>query len=189
MRGSTTLYFSNSKTPTKCTSIYLHLTHLHVSVLSDHLQGALVTEYLDISMCLSTVQSLFIYVQWGHDTQVIEGDSSRLSYHSKDYVTGRSFHTRFVLKPNTDCPNINSSVGHFTRGERLWCSFREENVKGSTCTVICLLNVTARGVMSYGRRRAAVATSCIAEDFLRICVCSESCMFQTNSCVDLCFSD
>ena len=52
-----------NKTPTKCTYIYLHLTHLHVSVLSEHPQGALVTKYLGIKMCLSNVQSLFIYVE------------------------------------------------------------------------------------------------------------------------------
>jgi hypothetical protein len=43
--------------------MYLHLTYIHVSVLSDHSQSALVIEHLDIKMCLSTVQSLFIYVQ------------------------------------------------------------------------------------------------------------------------------
>jgi hypothetical protein len=52
-----------NKTPTKYTRIYLHLTHLHVLILSDHLQGATVPEHLDINMCLSTVQSLFIYVE------------------------------------------------------------------------------------------------------------------------------
>ena len=52
-----------NKTPTKRTSIYLHLTHLHVSVLSDHPQGALVKEDLDIKMCLSNEQSLYIYVE------------------------------------------------------------------------------------------------------------------------------
>jgi hypothetical protein len=59
------LHISTNKTPTKCTCIYLPLMHQHVSVLLDHPQGALVTQYLDISMCLSTVQSLFICVQWG----------------------------------------------------------------------------------------------------------------------------
>jgi hypothetical protein len=38
---------------------------LHVSVLSDLSQAALVTEYVDIKMCLSNVQSLFINVEWG----------------------------------------------------------------------------------------------------------------------------
>jgi hypothetical protein len=61
----TVLHISMNKTPNKCTCIYLHMMHLHVSVLSDHSQGALVTEYLDIKMCLSKVQSLFIYVEWG----------------------------------------------------------------------------------------------------------------------------
>jgi hypothetical protein len=32
--------WSMNKTPRNCTSVYLHLTHQHVSILSDHLQGA-----------------------------------------------------------------------------------------------------------------------------------------------------
>ena len=36
-------HISMNKTPTKCTRVYLHLTHLHVSVLSDHTYTSTVT--------------------------------------------------------------------------------------------------------------------------------------------------
>jgi hypothetical protein len=38
----------------------LHLTRLHVSILSDHLQGDTVPECLEINMCLSTVNQYLI---------------------------------------------------------------------------------------------------------------------------------
>ena len=43
MCSTTHFHISINKTPTRCTCIFLHLTHIHVSALSDHREGDLVT--------------------------------------------------------------------------------------------------------------------------------------------------